>query len=174
MDTGVQPPDSFVKFDVDDVQVDAESFAWVTDRCFKVTYSEAALGPVDVDLKTLTTNSKFKTALGVLVFPFDKQGYELDVSATADYIDPDLTIEIYFQSTMDQTVTPLTSELNIYADDVLKIPDTVAWTDPLELTLTYTAPGLGAAIIDVELPAATDRLRCLIQNVIPPFRLDDL
>lgn len=170
----VCPPASLIKIDVDDVQKTAISFDWLTDRMFRATYSEAALGPVDVDLKTLTTHPNFRTLLGALVFPFDEQCYELDLSATAEYSDPDLTIVITFQTEMDQAVTPNTSDLNLYVDSVLKVPDSVAWTTPLKLTILYSEAALGPGPYDIELPAATDLLRCLAQSVIPPFRLDDL
>lgn len=173
MDTTVSPPASLIKIDVDDVQKTAISFDWLTDRMFRATYAEATLGPVDVDLKTLSTHPNFRTALLELVFPFDEQCYELDLSATAAYADPDLTIVITFQSAMDQTVTPLTSEMNIYANDVLKAPDGIAWQTATKLNLIYSEAALPPDY-DVELPAATDRLRSLIQTVIPPFRLDTL
>lgn len=173
MAISVSPPAGLIKIDVDDVQKTAITFDWLTDRMFRATYSEAVLGPVDVDLKTLTTHPNFRTLLGELVFPFDEQCYELDVYGDFVYSDPDLTIILTFQSVMDQTVTPLTSEMNIYANDVLKVPDAIVWESNVELKLTYSEVGLGPDY-DVELPAATDRLRCLAQSVIPPFRLDTL
>lgn len=174
MDTGVAPPASLIKIDVDDVQKTATDFEWKTDRMFFAEYEEAALGPVDVDVKTLATHPNFRTALLALVFPFDHQAQELDVSAVGSYSDPDLEITITFQNHMDQSVTPLPAELVMYADDVAKTPDSVSWAGDHELLLEYSEIGLGAPVIDVELENATDRLRCLAGGVIPPFRLDSI
>jgi len=174
MDTAVQPPNSFVKFDIDDAQQNAISFDWQTDRMFRVTYSEAALGPTDVDLKTLTTHPLFRTALGALVFPFDVQGFELDITPTFSYIDPDLLICVLFQSDMDETVTPVPADFTIYVDDVPKEPDSMFWDKPRELFILYAEAGLGSPDVDIELLAATDRLRCVLGSVIPAFRINDL
>lgn len=174
MDIGAAPPASLIKFDIDDAQHNAVSFAWVTNRCYKVEYIEGVLGPTDVDLKTFTTHPNFKTALGALVFPFDMHAFELNLSGTGKYIDPLITIVVEFQSPMDQTVAPLPSDLNIYANDVVKPPDTVTWLDPTHLQILYSEAALGVVILDIELQFATDRLRCLLGSVIPPFRLDTL
>lgn len=174
MDTAVSPPAALIKFDVDDAQKNATNFTWQTDRMFRAQYNEAVLGPTDVDLKSLTTHPNFKTALGALVFPFDLQAFELDLDATGEYIDPNITIIVEFQSAMNQTVTPQLAEMNIYADDVLKVPASITWQDATHLLITYAEAALGAPILDIELPAATDRLRCLLGSVIPAFRLDTL
>lgn len=173
MDTAVKPPASLLKFDVDDVEKDGDSFFWQTDRMFRARYTEAALGPTDVDLKTLATHPLFRTALGELVFPFDNQCYELDVNATIEVVGNDLTVDITFQSAMDETVTPLTSEFTIYANNVGLVPDVVLWVNSTKLRVAGTYVG-HAPDYDIALPAATDNLRCLHESVIPAFRLDTL
>ena len=174
MDTAVHPPNSFVKFDVNHAQHNAISFDWLTDRMFTVTYSEAVLAPTDVDLKTLTTHPLFRTALGELIFPFDDQGYELNVIATFTYNDPNLEITVTFQSDMDQAAIPIASDFLIYVDDAPRAPDSIHWDSARDLHILYSEVGLGTPDFDIELVAATDRLRCFVQTVIPAFRIDDL
>jgi len=174
MDTAVQPPTIIFRIDIDDVPYTPYNFNWRTDRMFSVDIDTSPLGPTDVDLKSLSTHPLFRTALGELVFPFDKQGYELDISATADYADPNLSIVITFQSAMDQGVQPFPFEFTIYANDVTKTPDSLNWTSATTMLINYAEAGLGVGPFDIQLPAATDRLRCLAGSVIPAFRLDDL
>ena len=173
MDTAVQPPASLIKIDVDDVQKNAVSFDWLTDRMYRAVYAEGALGPTDVDIKTLATHPNFKTALGELVFPFDEQCYELDVSGTVEIVGDDITIDVTFQTAMDETVTPATSEVDLYANNVKLVPLVVLWVDSTKLRVAGTYPG-HAPDYDIALPAATDNLRCLHGSVIPAFRLDTL
>jgi hypothetical protein len=173
MDTAVQPPSSLIKIDVDDVQKTAIAFDWLTSRMFRVRYSEGALGPTDVDLKTFTTHPLFRTALGELVFPFDKQAYEFNVTGIYGYNDPDLLITLTFQTTMDQLALLDPDEMIIYANDVPKMPDDIFWDSPTELKIEYSEVALPGDY-DIELPDATNHLRCLIGNVMPPFRLNTL
>lgn len=174
MDTSVKPPASLIKIDIDDVTKSSDSFFWHTDRMFRAQFTPQALKPTDVDIKTLSTHPLFRTALGELVFPFDLQCIELDVKATGRYIDPDVTIIVEFQDCMDESIEPLTSEMNIYLDHGLTMPDSIAWVDSTHLQIEFSQAALGDPDIDIELPAATDNLRCLQGSVIPKFRIDDL
>ena len=173
MDTTVKPPASFFKIDVDDVQVNCVSMDWRTDRMFEASAMLPGGPPVDVDIKTLSTHPLFRTALLELIFPFDQEGCEFSISATYSYTSPDLTIFVQFQGTMDQTVTPLTTDFVIYSNDVPKTPDSIVWANPTLLEISYSEIGL-ITDYDIALLTSTDLLRCSNEVVIPPFRLNTL
>ena len=174
MNTVVKPPASLIKFDVDDVQKSAAVFTWQTDRMFRAQYNEAALGPVDVDLKTLTTHPNFKTALGELVFPFDEQCIEFNANATWNYSDPVWWIDITFQSTMDESVTPVPADFEMRQGANPFTPDNVFWLSQATLRIHKDVIGLPSAPYDIELLGATDNLRCLAGSVIPAFSLNGI
>lgn len=174
MDTGATPPTSLIKIDVDDVQKDEISFTWRTHHMFRAIYSEGALGPVDVDIKTLTTHPHFRTALGALVFPFDIQCIEWTPTAKWEYTDPDLGINITFPVPMDQTVMPIAGDFAIYVNGVKKDVIYLNWMNPTQLLVAASGTGFGIGPYDIDYHTATNQLRSLSQIVAPPFRLNDL
>ncbi len=73
---------------------------------------------------------------------------------------------------MDQTVTPLPSDLSIIADGVPKVPLTTSWALPTELTVTYDEPSLDPTAIRLILPAAVADFREIAGHLVFPFDIE--
>ena len=173
MDTSVKPPKQFFDIQVDGDWHTVGGLAWLTNRCLGFSYSEAALTPSVVRIRFPAPHPLLRTALLVPHGTFDVAGFEFVPEAEYNYATPNLTVEITFPVPMDQTRTPDTDEMIIYDNNVPKEPDNIQWSSATVLELTYQEGGL-TEDVDVELPSATNNLRCFAEIVVCPFRIDGL
>ncbi len=93
------------------------------------------------------------------------------LSFTWNYVDPNLILVVTFPVDMDQTVEPLPAQFIIEVDAAAKVPDTLGWTNPTTMTLTYAEAVLGPTVVRLQYPQMFPNFISLVDQPVFPFDL---
>ena len=172
MNTALLPAASTFSLIVDDVPKTPDTLAWLNDRVLSIDYSEAALGPSVVDLDYPVTQPQLRFASGMQVGSFSEVGLEFDIAAGGAFIgDSDYEIDLTFPLSMDQTVTPLITDMTVIANGFDAEVTAVSWSDATTLDIEANLDGGGEINVFVALATPTPRLRALDQHQACPFNV---
>jgi hypothetical protein len=172
MDNTVLPPTSKLKFEVNGEPSNATEIEWSTNRVmsqFRPLF--APFGDV-VDLTLPVSNSKYRTALGAIVEPYDLTAVDLNLATTFDYEDPALLIDIEFDFDMNTSVTPTADQLEVLGDGIPIIPDSIFWDESRNLIIEATAEEFILNTLTVELLDASSNMITADSAVICKWKID--
>lgn len=142
MDTSVIPPASAFTLVVDGVPKTPDAVSWLSARCMRVEYSEAALNPAVLSFQFPVLHDDLKYATGLQKGTWDIVGIEqtYDPEYTTDV----LTLEVFIgvAPAFNDAVDPTPGNFELEDNNSAKVPDTVIFDGPTDIELVK-AWGIG-------------------------------
>ena len=122
MDTSTIPPASFFRISVDSVWKTPDSVDWLSPRCLRATYSEAALTPTALAFNFQQPHPDMKYATGLQRGTWNQTGIEQTYNADYEMTGFVMDLDCVFTPDFDNAVNPTPANFEIRDADETKTP----------------------------------------------------